>query len=262
MTFDLVGPRLDLFQAPERVLGSMTGQQFGSSIVNMANTRARELAIFQQLSLGNIPSFLRRGLPISVDAGGHHAIFWTMPDYLAIGEDESFLRIPMRPTTATKAAQLFGACLPTRKMCNDIRRAMPIHLGFHGMSHRSMAAVATFGEHNEIIQKALAGRQPELGIDGPKKTVVIAKGRPKGNVAIYGGYWPTGKIVQGPQIQMSAHTIDYLDYSHGIRWVWEQVYVDGEMLYLEDVLTHPELHALFSDEGIYAHDDCSYEAAL
>lgn len=262
MNIDLVGPRLDLFQAPERVAGSMSGTQFGSSVLNMPNGRARELAIFQQLSLGNIPTFLRRGLPISVDAGGHHAVFWTMPDYLAIGEDDDFLRMPMRPTTATKAAQLYGACLPTRKMCNDIRRAMPIHLGFHGMSDHPMAAVATFGAHNAIIQKALAGRQPELGIDGPKKVVLIARGRPKPNVAIYGGYWPTGKIVQGPQIQMSAHTIDYLDYSHGIRWVWEQVYVDGEMMYLEDALCHDELHALFSDEGKYSHDDCSYDVTL
>lgn len=259
---DMVSPRLDVFQEPLRVQGSMNGTQFGGSIVNMPSGKPRELAVFQQLSLGNIPDFLRRGLPISVTHGSHHGVFWTMPDYLSIGEDGDFLRMPMRPTTAQKAANAFGAVLPTRKMANDIRRAMPLHIGFIGMSHRPMASVATFGEHNDVIQKAVAGRPPELGLDGPKKTVVIARKRPKENVAIYGGYWPTGKIVQGPEIQMSAHTIEYLDYSHGIRWISNMMFVDDTFMHIEEVLTHPELHVLLSDEGQYALEDCYYSTEL
>lgn len=263
MTVDTISPRLDVFYEPQHVQGSMDGAAFGSSIVNMPHGRSRELAIFQQLSLGNIPSFLRRGLPISVTTGDLHGVFWVMPDYLSIGSDEDYLRMPMQPGTAQKAANLFGACLPTRKMVNDIWRAMPLHFEPRPMgASSSMASMTTIGEHNALIQKALAGRPPEVGMDGHKKTVVLARNRPKKNVAIYGWHRLNGNPIQGPQIQMSAHTLDYLDYSHGIRWVHQYMLVNGEEMHLEQVLTDPELHLLVSDEGPYKLDDCYYDAVV
>lgn len=257
------GPRLDLFQEPRRVAGSMAGSQFGATIVNMPAATARELAIYQQLVLGNIPDFLRRGIPIPVSAGAYQGVFWAMPDYLAIGDNDDFLRMPMRPTTAQKAAQSFGAALPTRKMVNAIWWALPIHVGPTPMGASArMSSVSTFGEHNALIQKQLDGRDPSIGVDGHKKTVVIAKGRPKKNVAIYGWHKFDGHPIQGPQIQMSAHTVDYLDYSHGIRWVHNQMLVNGELLYLESVLTDVDMHPLLSDEGLYELEDCGYNTEI
>lgn len=250
-------PRLDLFQEVPRVEGSMDGSAFGSSISTMPNGKARELAIYQQLTLGNIPDLLRRGLPITIEEGGNRVTFWTMPDFLSIGDNEDFLRMPMWPTTAQKAADMFNAQLPTRKMVNAIRDA--VHsVGFAGFSHRPMQAVPTFRECNTRIQKELGELLAENGLDGPMKTVVVAKGRPKKNVAIYGGRWPNGNIVQGPAIQMSAHSIDYLDYSHGIRWVYWMCLVNEELMYIDDVLTHATFHALLSDEGVYAQADVRY----
>ena len=52
------------------------------------------------------------------DANGtpHSVKYQVMPDYLAIGSDEDFCRIPMGPITAQKLADLFGAVMPTRKL--------------------------------------------------------------------------------------------------------------------------------------------------
>lgn len=260
---DTVGARFDLFEQPERIGSSMTGTQFGSSILNMPNSKARELAIYQQLSLGNVPAFMRRGLPVSVTAGKHAGVFWTMPDYLCIGEDVDFLRMPMRPTTAQRAADLFRATLPTRKMMREIWKAMPLHLTPKSMDWKgNMSSVAYFGEHNAHIQRQLAGRPPELGVAGHKKDVVITPGRPHGNVAICGWQQLDGKEIQGPDVQKSAHTIDYLDYSHGLRFCADQMLVDGELMYVIDVLQDPERCSLISDEGVFASTDVRYPTEL
>jgi len=255
--------RSDVFLEPARVSGCMNGQMFASSILNMPSGRARELIIYQQLYLGNIPGFLRTGIPISVTAGKHAGVFWVMPDYLSIGDDEDFLRMPMRPTTAQKAADGFKASLLTRKMVNDVWRALPLHLSPTTMDwHGAMASVSYFGEHNDKIQLQLAGRDPLLGVAGHKKDVVITKDRPKGNVAIYGWHQLDGKPIQGPQIQKSAHDIPYLDYSHGIRLAHQTMEVDGDTMYIVDVLQDEEYHELLSDEGVYGPDDVRYPTEL
>lgn len=43
-----------------------------------------------------------------------------MPDYLAIGSNDDFVRIPMDPKTAQKIADQTGTSLPTTKMVDDI----------------------------------------------------------------------------------------------------------------------------------------------
>lgn len=256
---DTVTPRLDLFELPGRVMGSMNGSAFGASIMNMPSSLARELTIFQQLSLGNIPDFLRRGLPVNVTSGTHAGTFWVMPDYLAIGENDDFLRMPMRPTTAQRAADLFHATLPTRKMVIEIWKALPLHLTPATMDWKgNMSSVAYFRDHNAQIQRQLAGRPPELGVAGHHKDIVLTAKRPKGNVAIYGWQKLDGKPIQGPDVQKSAHDIAYLDYSHGERFCSEQMLVDGELQYVVDVLQDPELCDLLSDEGVFADEDVRY----
>lgn len=258
---DSIGPRFDLFAEPQRVAGCMTGSQFGSSILNMPNNAARELAIYQQLSLGNIPDFMRRGIPISVVAGGHSGVFWAMPDYLCIGDNEDFLRMPMRPTTAQKAADRFCATLPTRKMMREIWKALPIHLSPKTMDWKGpMASVAYFGEHHAHVQRQLAGRLPALGVAGHKKDVVLCKDRPAGNVAICGWQYLDGREIQ--DLNVTAHDIPYLDYSHGIRFCADQMLVDDVLMYVIDVLQDPELCVLVSDEGVYGTSDVRYPVEI
>lgn len=259
----MIGPRFDVFQAPLKIAGSMNGTTFSASIQYMGPSKARELAVYQQYSIGNIPSFLRRGLPVYVNANGHAGVFWVMPDYLSVGEDEDFFRTPMCPGTAQKIADLFDASLPTRKMVNDIWNQFPVHLSPKPMDWQGpMRSVQYYIDHNAHIQRQLAGRQPELGVAGHKKDIVLARGRPKGNVAIYGWHQLNGQPIQGPQIQMSGHDLSYEDYSHGVRLVSAVMEVDGEPWYLHDVLTDDSRHFLLSDEGVYGGDDTQYSPVI
>jgi len=102
---------------------SLTGSQFAESVLTM-NRHQREQAILDHLVAGNLPTFLRKLVPVKLDAelGGKtlSVTIFVMPEYLAIGSDNDFLRIPMNLHTATAVADRFGFVLPTRKIVDAI----------------------------------------------------------------------------------------------------------------------------------------------
>src|SRR4029079_12398605 len=118
----------------------------------------REAAILREISRGNFPDFLRelKVVPIlgSTKAGEKEIspTLQVMPDYLAIGSDSDFVRIPMTPQTAQKIADQFGCTLPTRKMVDAIDRVAEVRIAPHPMTVER-EAVATFVEHNAIVEK-------------------------------------------------------------------------------------------------------------
>ena len=81
------------------------------------DSRQRERAVLQEVIHGNIPAFLRRLAPVTLRSaqGGITltATVFVMPDYLALGSDDDYLRIPMNLETATAIAAQFGFLLPT-----------------------------------------------------------------------------------------------------------------------------------------------------
>jgi hypothetical protein len=110
-------------------------------------------------------------------------------------------------------------------------------------------AVATFVEHQSLVERQRGGRRLGLLVDGAKKDVVVTPrlaDRP-GKVAIFGWHHPDGRPIQP---LYTGHTAAYVDYSHGIRPVWREVEVDGRVLDIGDVLADPVLHSLLSDEGV------------
>jgi hypothetical protein len=66
-------------------------------------------------------------------------------------------------------------------------------------------------------------------------------------VVIYGWHEITGKPIQPVY---SGHTWDYVDYSHGLRLIHLTAWLNGEKIELPEILLHPKLHVLISDEGI------------
>jgi len=85
----------------------------------------REIQIYNEVSTGNIPDFMRNLIPVDAsfqDASGttHTVHYEMMPDYLAIGSNTDFCRIPTGPITAQRVADLFGAVMPTRKLVDNI----------------------------------------------------------------------------------------------------------------------------------------------
>ena len=71
-------------------------------------------------------------------------------------------------------------------------------------------------------------------------------------MVIYGWHHPDGH----PQQPMFLRHADYYaDYSHGVRLVSNHVVVDGEKVDLRQLLRHPTLFKLLSDEPYPLSDD-------
>lgn len=85
-------------------------------------------------------------------------------------------------------------------------------------------------------------------VAGHKKDIVIT---PKlesapGKVAINGWHQAGGKPIQPLYL---GHTADWVDYSHGARFVDRDVLLDGNPVKIEMILADPKLSVLLSDEG-------------
>jgi hypothetical protein len=109
--------------------------------------------------------------------------------------------------------------------------------------------VSKFRDHNQQIEKQFAGAGGKRGqlTAGTKKDVILSERLSKqpGKVVIYGWHLPGGKPVQPAY---GGHAAHYVDYSHGIRLMNNQVLLDGKPALLSDILKDPVLFKVFSDE--------------
>jgi hypothetical protein len=239
-------------QLPARPEHAIGGSKFMKSLEGIAIDK-REAAILRELSSGNFPDFLRefKEVPIvgSLKTGGKDltATLEVMPDYMAVGSDRDFVRIPMTPQTAQQIADKFGCTLPTRKMVDAIDRAAEVRLAPHPMTVER-EAIETFAEHNAIIEKQRGEKPLGLLTIGTKKDIVLTPRifeKPK-RLAIYGWRQLNGQPIQPLTI---AHWNRYLDYSHGVRLVRDKVVLDGKTAKISDLLADPDRCSLVSDEG-------------
>ena len=236
---------------PARAADAMSGSAFISSLARLSREE-REAAIRRELLAGNIPSFLRKFRTVDATITGtdsvKHAIAYeVMPDYLAVGSDEDFVRMPMIPYTAQDFCDAFGFVLPTRKMVNDTWTAATTHLDPRPLTVKRESPL-TFFQHHKIIEQQLKGIERGTFVAGIKKDVVVTNKLTENprRVAIYGWHYPTGVPIQP---LYTGHVDWYVDYSHGIRPVRRSMRVDGVPLSFEQILKNPQLRDLLSDEG-------------
>jgi hypothetical protein len=240
---------------PARSSASPEGAQFARQI-SRGETKDRERAIETELLRGNLPDFLRELKPVTLESrlpSGRTvtATICVLPDYLAVGSDEDFLRIPMDLHTATSVAGRFGFALPTRKMVDAIYAQSDAKLAPEPMTAGpQMSSTAYYVTHNDRIsaQRAALDAPPGALLAGHKKDVVLTSrlASQAGKIAIYGWHRRDGRPIQPLS---TVHGSGYADYSHGIRLVSGVVFVDGEATSLAGVLRDPELAPLLSDEG-------------
>ena len=233
--------------------GCMTGKEFISKTSRLS-TRGREQVIRTQLTQGNIPGFLRDLQPVTTSMGrGSQRItgkFWVMPDYLALGTEEDFVRIPMNPITAQYIASRYGFVLPSKKMVDLIYRQAGIHLSPAPLkAGPAMTGNQYYRRHNAMISRQIPrGSYEHTLVAGHKKDVVVSNRliRKPRSVAIYGWHRGNGRPIQPLS---TVHGNTYADYSHGIRLVYRLMKVDGETREVRDVMADPILWRLLSDEG-------------
>ncbi len=231
---------------PPRPSDALSGSAFAATIAGLPPPE-REQPIFDALSRGNLPDFLRHFKSIHLESNGHTAELQVSPDYFSIGSDTDFFRVPMTPRTARRLAALFNCSLPTRKIVDAIYQQADLKLEPHPLT-QNRESVESFLQHHQFIESQRASHPLGLVVAGIKKDIVLTPRllEKPGHVAIYGWH----KLDATPiQPLTTVHIERYVDYSHGVRLVSRNLLVDGRPAILETVLSDPTLCTLLSDEG-------------
>lgn len=233
------------------------------------NEVRRAEVIRAELLSGNLPRFLRRLTPVSLNGNGADGrpvkvTLCVLPDYLAIGSDQDYLHIPMGLETALVVAGRFGFVLPTVKMVDAIYRQAAIKLPPQPLPPgRLMRTTGYFLDHERRLQRQLREQAAAAGalVAGHKKDLVVTERlrRHPGRVAIYGWHRSDGNPIQPLS---TVHGARYADYSHGVRLVSKVAYVDGKARPLARLLEDPQLAPVLNDEGPIPDLDRLLVAAL
>ena len=239
---------------PERNNSAITGTEFYKKAVAF-HWHERDSFAVKEILAGNIPSFLKKFVAVHTsitDSAGKtiHAAYYVSPDYISIGSDEDWTRIPLSPMAAQQIADSFHCFLPTRKMVDDIYLAAKVKLEPVPM-YAFRDSTITMYQHHLIVE---GQRKLRKGlIAGIKKDVVLSGkvSRDKPNhEAIYGWHKLDGKPIQP---LYTGHINWWVDYSHGIRLIYQTIYVNGKPMDYIDVLKDNLLKKLLCDEA-----DCDF----
>jgi len=230
----------------------LAGSAFYDSVKKM-NWKEREAIALPQLLNGNMPGFLLRFVAIHtsiVDSATGKTIkatYFVSPDYISIGTNEDWARIPLTPMSAQPLADTLHCFLPTRKMVNDIYQQATVKLAPMPMFAFRDSSVTMY-QHHLIIEGQRQGKKGLIA--GIKKDVVITdkltRSDKKDRVAIYGWHLLNGQVIQP---LYTGHINWWVDYSHGIRLVYRTIIVDGKKMDYTDVMKDAVLRRLLSDEA-------------
>jgi hypothetical protein len=247
------GRVLDL---PPRAKNALTGSAFLNKIKNLAPAK-REKAIVSEILTGNIPNFQRFLYPVErrLTTGpyrGQILRFWAVPDYLAIGSDRDYVRVPLNMYSVKALAQKLDLSLPTAKMVDDIYAQAKVKLKPVPLpANKAITSTSNIIKHNSLVQNQLrhSSWRPGILLAGHKKDVVQSRRLTKkpGAIAIYGWHQKNATPIQPLS---TVHSADYVDYSHGIRLVSNAVEIGTRTLDLRDVLSQSPTASLLSNEGV------------
>jgi hypothetical protein len=243
---------------PERPTDALSGTQFKDLVTNYTIVN-RENAIFDQITSGNIPDFLRTLVPVTfsmtLNSTSYEITYHVIPDYLAVGSNDDYFLMPMTPLLAQRLAYALGLTLPTRKMVNQIWSAAPLKLAPATIPPSDqMTTIPVMWDHNIMVrtQRNQHLESHPLGtlVAGTKKDVIISNAiygnAPPRRVVIYGWHYQNGTPIQP---RYAGHAETYADYSHGIRMVQNSITINGDPGNITDILQNNALSVLFSDEG-------------
>lgn len=229
----------------------ITGSTFYKQAITYDWKKRDSLALLMFQS-GLIPNrFLKRVTVTSLmtDSNGKNwkARLHVSQDYFMVGTRRDFARVPLTPMAAQQIANQTSTALPTRKVVDLIHAHARVKLDPVPLfAHRDSTLIMR--HHDLIIEGQRKGKSGL--ISGIKKDVVLSsmdarKGRSH-RVAIYGWHRSDGKPIQP---LYAGHVNWYADYSHGIRFVDRKVTVNGRRMDYLELLNHPILRGLVTDES-------------
>ena len=251
---------------------ALDGSAFIEKVQDMGFWEMEEETAKEILS-GNVPSALKRFRKITYritlsDKDGksrkHKVSFWVLPDYLSVGSNKDYVRMPMGPLAAQRVADSLYCSLPTTFLVDKIAEASEGRIEifpFRPVGDRNMKPLC-FQDSNNAINALMRAKGYKFGqfISGQKKDVVLTtrlekEADFKKHVAIYGWHHPDGHPQQPLFIR---HGNFYSDYSHGIRLIYRTIEIDGKEYDLRNVLEDKELFRLVSNEP-YPFERASYD---
>lgn len=223
--------------------------------------------IVETVTAGQVPDALRHFRKITfttpvVDSveilrKKHKVEMWVLPDYVAIGTNDDFVRMPMGPLAAQRIADALDCTLPTTYLVDRIAEASEGHVDifpFRPLGSRNCQPIV-FQDSNNAINAQFKAYGYHFGqfISGLKKDIVLTYKimtltEYERNVAIYGWHHPDGRAQQPLFIR---HGNFYVDYSHGVRLIYNKVKIDGAEYNIREILQSPELYRLLSDEPMH-----------
>ena len=245
-----------ILDLPPRSTDALTGTEFAKRISPL-DLSEREKVIVDQVTSGNVPTFLRKLCPVpatSIAEGKtNSATFYATPDYLAVGSDDDYFLLHISPNTAQRLADALHCSVPTPRMVDEIYAAAEVKLAPSPIPPSSaMTTVPVFSNHNATVraQRAEQLNAHPLGtlVAGHQKDVVISANLASapGKVAIYGWHQTNGVPIQPLYLK---HTAAWVDYSQCTRLVQQNMMVNGATMTVAEVLADPALAGLLSSEG-------------
>lgn len=241
---------------PSRPASAITGTAFYQQSFAF-QWQQRDSFVLREILAGNFPSFLKRFVPVHVQVQDStsgevvHATYYVAPDYLSVGSDKDWARINITPMAAQQIADSFHCFLPTRKMVDDIYRAAAVKLEPIPM-YAFRDSTPTMYHHHLIIEGQRKGRRGLIA--GIKKDVVISgkitRDQKPDRVAIYGWHKLDGRPIQP---LYTGHINWWVDYSQGIRLIYQKIRVEGQWMDYREVLKDGRLQKLLCDE-----EDCAF----
>ena len=240
---------------PARNADAPSGTAVMQQVMNLGGAE-RDAVVAREALSGNIPSFLRDLTPVSFsgkqsDGQDIRVTICVTPDYLAVGDDIDFVRVPMGLAAAAEIADRLEFLLPTTKMVDAIYAQAGVQLAPSPMKPTNkMSSTDYLMRHNQTVegQRAGSGRMHTALTAGQKKDIVLSNRLRKspGRVAIYGWHRPNGKPIQPLS---TVHGALYADYSHGVRLISTTAYVNGKPKSLTEIIQDPQLSKIVSSEG-------------
>lgn len=179
---------------------SIGGEKFYQSALKLQWQQRDSLAVDLMLK-GNIPKFLTRFSKIKINYIDSNSgknicvVFYTLPDYLSIGNNNDWARVPLSLPAAKKIADSLHCFLPTRKMVDIIYARAKVKLEPVPLYIYRDSSI-TMWQHHLIIEGQRKGKKGLIA--GIKKDVVsTAQLKTKPNkIAIYGWHRLDGKPIQ------------------------------------------------------------------
>ena len=236
---------------PAPAANAVNGKSFYTKLINQTAPE-RELYILHEIESGNIPGFLKKLVPIRTsfyDSASHktyHILYFVTADYLSIGNNKNFARIPMTPKTAQKIADSLFCFLPTVKIVNEIYKHAKVKLAPLPLI-QNRDSPETFYHHHLMIEKQ---RDKKHGlIAGIKKDIVISdaitRNTKPNRLALYGWHQLNGVPIQP---LYTGHVNHYVDYSHGIRLIYRTIIINGKKYDYKDLLKDPLLRKTITED--------------